>query len=59
LVKLEHLKFKGVTHNSLPGRLPSQLVKLTSLDVSYFTDCNTAEQLQHLSSLTAQQQLSV
>jgi hypothetical protein len=49
LVKLEHLKFKGVTHNSLPGRLPSQLVKLTSLDVSYFTDCNTAEQLQHLS----------
>jgi hypothetical protein len=45
----------------VPGGLPSQLQKLTRLDVSYKlpVQCDTAEQFQHLSSLTALQDLTV
>jgi hypothetical protein len=61
LVNLQHLELTELPKLGVPGGLPSQLVKLTSLRVDYGTmSCDTtAEQLQHLSSLTALQQLSV
>jgi hypothetical protein len=59
LVNLAHLRLIGVPRSALPGGFPLQLVRLTSLDISYDSGCDTAEQFQHLSSLTALQQLSV
>jgi Leucine-rich repeat (LRR) protein len=63
LTNLQHLQLTALPRDGVPGGLPSQLVKLTCLDVAYsFTTgyrCDTANQLQHLSSLTALQQLSV
>jgi hypothetical protein len=59
LVNLEHLCLGGLSEG-LPGGVPSQLVKLTTLQLVF---CDAvpvaAEQLQSLSFLTALQQLSV
>jgi hypothetical protein len=59
LANLGHLELFSLPSNGVPGGLPSQLVKLTCLDVTYARPCNTVEQFQHLSSLTALQQLAV
>jgi hypothetical protein len=60
LVNLEHLELSRLSVDGVPGGLPSQLAKLTCLKVDYYYGgCNTAQQFQHLSSLTALQQLSV
>jgi hypothetical protein len=58
LVNLQHLQLVKL-HPGVPGGLPSQLVKLTCLDVHYWGGFNATEQLQHLSCFTALQQLSV
>lgn len=55
---LVHLSLPNIIHAGVPGVLPFQLVKLTFLQI----DCcagDTPEQLQHLSCLTALQELSV
>jgi hypothetical protein len=59
LVNLAHVKLTRLPDCALPGGLPSQLVKLTCLEVAYHHTCDIAEQFRHLSSLTALQQLSV
>jgi hypothetical protein len=58
LANLGHLVLTWLPDGGVPGGLPSQLVKLTCLDVQA-SQLDTAEQFQHLSSLTALQQLSV
>jgi hypothetical protein len=58
-VNLRHLQLTDLPSDGVPGGLPSQLVKPTCLDVAYMDVCDGAGQLQHLSSLTALQQLSV
>jgi hypothetical protein len=58
LANLLHLSLPNIIHAGVPGVLPFQLVKLTFLQI----DCcagDTPEQLQHLSCLTALQELSV
>jgi hypothetical protein len=59
LVNLAHLKLASLPFDGVPGGLPSQLVQLTCLDVSYEEECDFQEQFQHLSSLTALQRLAV
>jgi hypothetical protein len=61
LVGLQHIILRNAHQQALPDGLPSQLTKLTCLDMSYNSDsaCDGVQQLQHLSSLTALQQLSV
>jgi hypothetical protein len=59
LVSLEHLRLQSLSSVGVPGGLPSQLVGLTCLAVEFDSMCDTAEQLQHLSSLTALQELSI
>lgn len=61
LVNLQHLDLTNLPKVGIPAGLPSQLVKLTFLHVDYRNHmCKTlAEQLQHLSSLTGLQQLSI
>jgi hypothetical protein len=60
MTNLEELVLK-MPSAGVPNGLPSQLQKLTCLDVSYSlpVQCDTAEQFQHLSSLTALQDLKV
>jgi hypothetical protein len=58
LVNLQHLALHGLPAFGVPGGLPSQLVKLTCLDVHY-KGASAADQFQHLSCLTALQDLSV
>jgi hypothetical protein len=58
LVNLEHLELLMLDPPGVPGGLPSQLVKLTCLDM-YYSDLDAAEQFQHLSALTALQQLKI
>lgn len=57
LLELKHLTLPRLPWSAVTG-LPSQLVKLTCLEVSYDSMCDTT-QLQHLSCLTALQRLSV
>jgi hypothetical protein len=59
LFSLGDLKLSGLPEIGVPGGLPSQLVKLACLDVSYSSEYDAKEQFQHLSSLTALRQLSV
>jgi hypothetical protein len=59
LVNLERLDLKNLPAEGIPGGIPSQLSKLTCLDISDMSSAGAAEQFQHLSSLTALQQLSV
>jgi hypothetical protein len=62
LVNLQHLQLTALPRDGVPGGLPSQLVKLTYLDIAYgdsITGCDIAEQFQNLDSFTALQQLSV
>jgi hypothetical protein len=60
LSNLQRLHLHGLPSEKVSGGLPSQLAKLTSLDLHWTVGCSTvAEQLQHLSSLTALQHLSV
>jgi hypothetical protein len=59
LVNLQHLRLGYVPNDGVPGGVPSQLQKLTRLQLSFCARCNVVEQLQHLSSLTALQSLSV
>jgi hypothetical protein len=65
VVNLKHLNLAfssaSTTFLGLPGRLLSQLTQLTCLQVQHSMgdDLNAAEQFQHLSSLTALQELDV
>jgi hypothetical protein len=64
LSAMEHLadlELRELASEGLPGGLPSQLTKLTRLHVMYsrVDSCSLAEQLQHLSSLTALRDLTV
>jgi hypothetical protein len=61
LVELQHLKLDYIHQEGLPDGLPSQLTKLTCLDMAYRGDsgCDGPQQFQHLSSFAALQQLSV
>jgi Leucine-rich repeat (LRR) protein len=58
LVNLQHLTLQRLSPPGVPAGLPAQLVRLTCLEAAFQPGCNMAEQLQHLSSLTALQQLS-
>jgi hypothetical protein len=61
LVSLQHLELFDLPKVGVPAGLPSQLVKLTFLHVDYRNNMSETlvEQLQHLSSLTDLQQLSI
>jgi hypothetical protein len=60
LANLGHLQLHGLPPDGVTGGVPSQVGKLTSLEMQYKMGCSrVAEQLQHLSSLTALQQLTV
>jgi hypothetical protein len=68
LVNLRHLTLQPLLIDDgpdvFPGGLPSQLARLTSLEICFpvqwpGAQCDITDQLQHLSSLTALQQLSV
>jgi hypothetical protein len=59
LTQLQHLHLSRVHPGALLDGLPSQLVKLTHLELEVAGMDEVAEQLQHLSSLTALQQLSL
>jgi hypothetical protein len=53
LLDLAHLKLTFPAYQGLPGGIPSQLLKLTCLDVSFETNGDMSEQLQDLSCFTA------
>jgi hypothetical protein len=57
LVNLQDLTLPCLPDEGLPGGLPSELTKLTALEVHYDTGRNAVQQLQHLGSLTALQKL--
>jgi hypothetical protein len=59
LVNLEHLSLSELSHECVPGGLPSQLVKLTCLHIEFWWEGDTAEQFHHLSALTALRDLSI
>jgi hypothetical protein len=59
LVNLQHLRWADLPYYGLPGGFPSQLSKLTCLDVTYHNRHNAEKQFQNLSSLTALQELKV
>jgi hypothetical protein len=59
LINLVDLKLTVVGKDGVPGGLPSQLVKLTSLSLDYDAAWVEAEQLQHVGSFTALQQLEL
>jgi hypothetical protein len=59
LVNLEHLTVSAIPREGVLGGWPSQLVKLTHLHASYYDFYQGANQFQHLSCLTALQDLAV
>jgi hypothetical protein len=61
LVNLEHLALPQMHSTELVGGVPSQLVKLTHLDLGYICleEGGETQQLQHLSCLTALRELSI
>jgi hypothetical protein len=59
LIGLQHLALQGVSSQGIPGGVPSQLVGLTCLELVLELGCRPAEQLQHISSLTALQRLLI
>jgi hypothetical protein len=63
LVNLQQLRWispsQGTPFDGLPGGLPSQLVKLTNLDVNYDYVPTARSQLQQLSSMTALRDLNI
>lgn len=62
LTNLGHLSLRKLPGGGVPGGLPSQLMKLSHLDLNYqtgYSNHEVAEQLLTLSSLTALQELSV
>jgi hypothetical protein len=58
LTNLGRLTLGNLPYIGVPGGLPSQLVKLSHLNVSYYDGCSTIGE-QHVDSLTALQELSV
>jgi hypothetical protein len=58
LSNLANLELLGLPRHGVPGGVPAELIKLTSLHASY-GHMDTAEQFQHLSKLTALQDLSL
>jgi hypothetical protein len=59
LVDLQHLKLTRLDSHDLPDGVPYELSKLTCLGLDYRDEDEAVEQFDHLSSLTALQQLSV
>jgi hypothetical protein len=59
LVDLGELELSELPFDGVPGGLPPQLTKLTALNVCYTTSQDAAQQLQHLSSLSALQNLAL
>jgi hypothetical protein len=60
LVNLQHLDLSGCPSTGCPGGCPSQLAQLTCLRISYEdVEFDVEQQFQHLSCLTALQQLAI
>jgi hypothetical protein len=53
------LRLADLPNYGLPGGIPSELSKLTCLDVSNRHGFHAAKQFQHLNSLTALQELKI